>query len=95
MKFEPIAVEPLSKEAFSPYGQLLAAGSMPDFQRPGLQNWRLPFHSDAPLRLQIMRYARQEKRLSLFERHLCVTEAPEPGGRCGRCSGGCGRSRER
>lgn len=78
MRVESVEVEPLSKEAFEPYGHLLAAGSIPDFQRPGLHNWRLPFHSDAPLRLQVMRYEAQPKQLSLFERHLCVTEARCP-----------------
>ncbi|MGR3513840.1 MAG: ureidoglycolate lyase [Paracoccaceae bacterium] len=80
MKIEQISVEPLSKEAFLPYGQLLAAGSLPDFERPGLQNWRVPFHSDAPLRLQVMRYSKQTKELSMFERHHYVTEARSPVG---------------
>lgn len=78
MRIENVEVEPLSEEAFAPFGYLLTAGTLPDFQRPGLQNWRLPFHSDAPPRLQVMRYAAQPKRLSLFERHLCVTEARCP-----------------
>lgn len=80
MQIEHIEVEPLSKEAFSPYGHILGAGTVPDFERPGLQNWRMPFHSDAPLRLQVMRYTTQQKQLSLFERHICVTEARTPVG---------------
>lgn len=73
-----IAIEPLGEETFAPYGWLLGAGDLPDFQRPGLMNWRLPFASDAPLRLQVMRYANQVKKLSLFERHTFVTEGRSP-----------------
>lgn len=80
MRLENIEVEPLSERAFAPYGFFLSSGGEPDFQQPGLQNWRLQFHSDAPPRLQVMRYAAQPKRLSLFERHLFVTEARCPVG---------------
>ena len=73
-----IEVEPLTQEAFAPYGWLLIAGDAPDFNRPGLMNWRLPFHSDAALRLQVMRYSQQQRQLSLFERHTQVTEARTP-----------------
>lgn len=78
MLIKDIAVEPLTAEAFAPYGWLLTAGDKPDFETPGLKNWRLPFHSDMPLRLQVMRYSVQEKQLSLFERHTQVTEARSP-----------------
>ncbi|MEO0386402.1 MAG: ureidoglycolate lyase, partial [Pseudomonadota bacterium] len=78
METKTIPVEALTEDAFSPYGHVLAAGAAPDFERPRLKNWRLPFHSDAPLRLQVMRYATQARRLSMFERHLYVTEARSP-----------------
>lgn len=74
-----VQLEPLDAAQFEPYGWLLAAGTGPaDFERPGLWNWRLPFGSDAQLRLQMMRYAFQPMRLSLLEQHLCVTEARAP-----------------
>lgn len=74
-----LPLEPLSAKRFEPYGWLLAAGSGPaDFERPGLWNWRLPFHSDAQLRLQVMRYSYQPMRLSVLEQHTCVTEARAP-----------------
>lgn len=78
MKIEDIEVEPLTVEAFAPYGWLLVAGDAPDFNRPGLKNWRIPFHSDAILRLQVMRYSKQLRQLSMFERHPHVTEARSP-----------------
>jgi ureidoglycolate hydrolase len=73
-----IEIEPLSATAFAPYGWLLAAGDAPDFERPGLKNWRLPYESDAELRLQVMRYSKQQRQLSMFERHIKVTEARSP-----------------
>ena len=78
MQTKDIPLERLTVESFSPYGWLLKANGTPDFSRPGLNNWRLPFHSDAALRLQVMRYAQQEIRLTRFERHICVTEARSP-----------------
>lgn len=50
----------------------------PDYCRPGLENWRMPFSSDDALRLQIMRYSIQNMRLSMFERHISVTETRHP-----------------
>lgn len=74
-----LPLEPLDAARFAPYGWLLTAGNGPaDFERPGLGNWRLPFQSDAQLRLQVMRYGYQEMRLSRLEQHLCVTEARAP-----------------
>ena len=73
-----IHVESLSTKAFAPYGWLLTAGNEPDFERPGLRNWRIPFNSDATLRMQVMRYSTQRRQLSMFERHLNVTEARSP-----------------
>jgi len=78
MLIKEIEVEPLSSEAFAPYGWLLAAGDTPDFEHTGLKNWRLPFHSDMPLRLQVMRYSLKKRQLSLFERHTQVTEGRSP-----------------
>lgn len=74
-----VPLEPLDAEQFAPFGWLLVAGNGPaDFSRPGLWNWRLPFQSDAQLRLQVMRYGYQPMRLSCLEQHLCVTEARAP-----------------
>lgn len=70
---------PLTAEAFEPYGWVLQGGSGPgDFSRANLDLWCLPFHSDAPPRLQIMRYHHQAMVFSKLERHLAVTEARYP-----------------
>lgn len=73
-----IPLEPLSDEAFAVYGWILKGTGAPDFSEPRLKNWRLPFSSEDALRLQIMRYSQQEMRLSMFERHINVTEARHP-----------------
>ena len=73
-----IPVEPLTEAAFQPHGWLLAASDTPSFSRPGLDLWRKPFVSNAPTRLQIMRYHRQPMRFRRLERHIAVTEARFP-----------------
>lgn len=79
-----IALEPLSPEAFAPYGEVISTAGPPSFQRPLLDNWRLPFATDAAARLQIMRYHQQPMCLSRLERHIFVTEARFPiGGAAG------------
>lgn len=72
--------QPLTAEAFSPYGVLITGNAgIPTFERPYLKNWRLPFNSDAPVRMQVMRYEYQSPMLfSKVERHLYVTEARCP-----------------
>ena len=79
MKTTAVPVRRLTADDFAPYGTLVAGGlGEPDFTRPKLENWRLGFASDAPLRLQVMRYHAQRMVISQFERHLCVTETRCP-----------------
>ena len=78
MKTMDVAVAPLTAQAFAPYGWLLEPDDAPDYARTGLQNWRLPFASEDALRLQVMRYSNRDMRLSMFERHVSVTEARHP-----------------
>lgn len=73
-----IPIEPLDAETFAPYGMLLAPAGPPFYARTGLDLWRFPFASDAPARLQIMRYHHQPMAFSRLERHLAVTEARFP-----------------
>ena len=73
-----VPLQPLTAAAFSPYGWILDAGQKPDYARPGLENWRLPFVGRDTLRLQVMRYSNRNMRLSMFERHINVTEARHP-----------------
>ncbi len=74
-----IAIEPLTRESFAPYGQLIAAGDgAPDYARPTLDVWHLDYASDAPFRIQIMRYSHKPMVFSRLERHQCVTEGRVP-----------------
>lgn len=78
MQIVDVPLKPLSAERFAPYGWILEGAAEPDFARPGLKNWRLPFSSGSPLRLQIIRYGTGTMQLSMFERHVSVTEARQP-----------------
>jgi ureidoglycolate hydrolase len=81
MSMRDVPLEPLSAKGFAPYGWLLAGGDgPPSYARDGLELWRFPFESDAPLRLQVMRYHFQPMRFQRLERHLAVTEARFPAG---------------
>lgn len=74
-----LEVEPLTSDAFAPYGQLIAArDGVADYARPLLDVWHIGFRSDAPLRLQIMRYHEKPLTFTRLERHLRVTEGRVP-----------------
>jgi ureidoglycolate lyase len=74
-----LEAEPLTAEAFAPYGQLIAAGSdAADYTRPLLDIWHLDFRTDAPARLQIMRYHEKPMTFSQLERHTNVSEGRIP-----------------
>lgn len=74
-----IPLEPLSLEAFTPFGQLIAAQPRrPDWDRPPLQAWTLAFDADAAARIQVMRYGDRTRSFAIVERHLHVTESRFP-----------------
>ncbi len=74
-----LEVEPLTAEAFTPYGQLIAArDDTADYARPLLDVWHIHYRADAPVRLQIMRYHEQPMTFSRLERHTRVSEGRIP-----------------
>ncbi len=74
-----LKVEPLTAEAFAPYGQLIAArDDVADYARPLLDVWHLDYRADAPVRLQIMRYHEKPMTFSRLECHIRVTEGRIP-----------------
>ena len=74
-----VSMEPLSVGAFAPYGQLIAAREgQADYARPLLDVWHLGYRSDAPARVQIMRYHEQPMTFHRLERHVHVTEGRIP-----------------
>lgn len=74
-----LEVEPLTAEAFMPYGQLIAArAAAADYARPLLDVWHLDYRADAPVRLQIMRSHEKPMTFSRLERHIRVSEGRIP-----------------
>lgn len=71
-----VEVEPLTEEAFEPFGAVVGAGSRPPALEIGtMQTWKAPFEVDGALAMIICRYAREPIAWSRMERHLAVTQA--------------------
>ena len=76
-----IAVEPLTHEAFAPFGEIIgAAPRPPDWARPRLDAWKMRFSLDGTTELRVMRYHHQPARFSVVERHVTLTEGRVPMG---------------
>lgn len=73
-----LQVEPLSAEAFAPYGRLLAPEGPRDAGREGYDIWIKPFAAESTPRLQIVRYHARPFVVGVIERHMHVTEARLP-----------------
>ncbi|MEQ8967518.1 MAG: ureidoglycolate lyase [Azospirillaceae bacterium] len=74
-----IPLEPLSVEAFAPFGALIgAAAGEPVFRNPGLASWRLPFEADGAVEVMFALYDYQEPAFTKIERHHGVSQAFVP-----------------
>lgn len=73
-----LAAEPVTAEAFAPYGRLLAPEGRRDAGREGYDIWIKPFAAESAARLQIVRYHARPFLVGTIERHLHVTEARLP-----------------
>lgn len=73
-----LSVEPISAEAFAPYGRLLVPEGPRDAGREGYDIWIKPFASESAPRLQVVRYHARPFSVGMIERHLHVTEARLP-----------------
>lgn len=73
-----LAVEPISAEAFAPFGRLLVPEGPRDAGREGYDIWIKPFAAESAARLQIVRYHARPFAVGMIERHLHVTEARMP-----------------
>jgi ureidoglycolate hydrolase len=72
-----IRVEPLSPEAFAPFGQLICARSdePPVFEAPQhLRSWRQEFEVEGPTELMYIHYLHRPIQFSTLERHFQVTQ---------------------
>ncbi len=71
-----ITLEPLTGDAFAPYGQLIAARDEPPaFKAPHLDAWQMDFAVDGEIELMVVRYIHQEMRWTTMERHFDITQS--------------------
>jgi ureidoglycolate lyase len=70
-----VKVEPLTEEAFAPFGQVISAKTRPpDFKtESGTEGWAVDFHAGRPL-LMLLRTQYQGLRFSKLERHFNLTQ---------------------
>lgn len=74
-----IALEPLTHEAFAPFGQVLSPPPEPPvWTRPGLESWRMGFGIDGTIDVKVSRFLYQEPEFDMLERHLTYTESRVP-----------------
>jgi ureidoglycolate lyase len=71
-----LRVEPLTEEAFAPFGQIISAKDRaPDFKtESGTEGWAIDFRSGRPL-VMLLRTKYQGLRFSKLERHFGVTQS--------------------
>ncbi len=80
-KLIEIVAEPLTAEAFAPFGEIVGGSAAPtDWTRPGLDAWKNTFAIEGRTELRVMRYHRQAPKLNVMERHVTVTESRMPMG---------------
>ena len=75
-----IVLEPLTHEAFQPFGQVLSPPATPPaWKRPGLESWRMGgFNMDGNLDLKVSRFLYKPMEFDIMERHLTYTETRMP-----------------
>jgi ureidoglycolate lyase len=71
-----VRVEPLTEEAFAPFGQVISAKAhTPDFKTDsGTEGWAVDFRSGRPL-VMLLRTVYQGLRFTKLERHFNVTQS--------------------
>jgi ureidoglycolate lyase len=79
-RVQPIRVEPLTEEAFRPFGQVLAATARsPDYRGDGgAYGWRVGFQADGTLRVSVSVAPFQGLAFRKLERHFHVTQTFVP-----------------
>ena len=74
-----LSVDPLTEEAFAPFGELLARKSRePELALAGLEGWVADFDTDASAQLLFFTTEYAEPRFSALERHLHVAQTVVP-----------------
>ena len=71
-----VPVEPMTAEAFRPFGEILGApGDPAPFRLGTMETWKTGFEVDGGVEMTICRYRREPIEWSRMERHLAVTQA--------------------
>lgn len=70
-----IQVEPISPDAFAPFGQVIERSSAPPvFENPGLRSWRLDYRAIGDTELMVIEFSEIDMRFDRIERHHDVTQ---------------------
>ena len=76
MRVVQVAIEPLSPEAFAPFGEVVGPSAAPATSlNPDFQLWRTAFGVDGEMELLFSRYRHKPMRFHTMERHFNVTQA--------------------
>ena len=70
-----IEIEPLTAEAFAPFGLILEPHGTPSFDLPTKTLHRFPWNCDAPVIVQLLSFKRQQMKVGKIERHMHVSES--------------------
>ncbi|WP_162245128.1 ureidoglycolate lyase [Devosia sp. Root436] len=70
-----IEIEPLTAEAFEPFGLILEPLQTPSFDLPTKSLHRFPWQCDAPVIVQILSFKQQPMKVGKIEKHMHVTES--------------------
>lgn len=76
MRTTPIPLEPLSPQAFAPFGQVIAEHeAAPVFTGAGLRAWRMSYEVAGETELMVVRYDHRPLAFTMLERHLNVSQS--------------------
>ena len=75
MKIIELTVEPLTDEAFAPFGEIIAKKNVPPvFTGTHLESWSFKFSIEKTVELMINRFHYHDIEFSMLERHFFVTQ---------------------
>ena len=75
MRLVKLALEPLSQDAFAPFGQVIAKTSSPPvFTGTSLESWPFDFSIDGTVELMLNRFHYRDIEFTMIERHFHVTQ---------------------
>ena len=83
-RLRPLTPEPLSPDAFRPFGQVVRKPAhAPQLAVGCVQSWTVPFEGESPAQIMLNRFHRGSGRFSVLERHTRVTQCFFPLGGVG------------